>query len=105
MTVMPVIVRQRETGELVQRFVFPTTIADVTRQGRSARRPGGDGTWASGDWARRRRALRRFPTAGTDAVSEIAAMPACRHDAEDDSILHLTRVLHLEFLAVAGRHA
>ena len=26
----PVIVRQRETGELVQRFVFPTTIADLT---------------------------------------------------------------------------
>jgi hypothetical protein len=26
---MPVIVRQRETGALVQRFVFPTTIADV----------------------------------------------------------------------------
>ena len=28
--VMPVIVRQRETGLLVQRFVFPTTIADLT---------------------------------------------------------------------------
>ena len=27
---MPVIVRQRETGELVQRFVFPTTTADLT---------------------------------------------------------------------------
>jgi len=27
---MPVIVRRRETGALVQRFVFPTTIADVT---------------------------------------------------------------------------
>ena len=27
---MPVIVRRRETGDLVQRFVFPTTIADVT---------------------------------------------------------------------------
>ena len=27
---MPLIVRQRETGELVQRFVFPTTIADLT---------------------------------------------------------------------------
>jgi outer membrane protein assembly factor BamB/tetratricopeptide (TPR) repeat protein len=26
---MPVIVRRRETGQLVQRFVFPTTIADV----------------------------------------------------------------------------
>jgi outer membrane protein assembly factor BamB len=26
---MPVIVRRRETGALVQRFVFPTTIADV----------------------------------------------------------------------------
>ena len=39
---MPVIVRRRETGALVQRFVFPTTIADVDVQGRSARRPGGD---------------------------------------------------------------
>ena len=29
-TTMPVIVRRRETGALVQRFVFPTTIADVT---------------------------------------------------------------------------
>ena len=28
--VMPVIIRQRETGELVQRFVFSTTIADLT---------------------------------------------------------------------------
>ena len=27
---MPVIVRHRETGALVQRFVFATTIADVT---------------------------------------------------------------------------
>ena len=27
---MPVIVRQRDTGELVQRFVFPSTIADLT---------------------------------------------------------------------------
>ena len=27
---MPVILRRRETGALVQRFVFPTTIADVT---------------------------------------------------------------------------
>jgi hypothetical protein len=27
---MPVILRQRETGALLQRFVFPTTIADVT---------------------------------------------------------------------------
>jgi hypothetical protein len=26
---MPVILRRRETGALVQRFVFPTTIADV----------------------------------------------------------------------------
>jgi cellulose synthase operon protein C len=29
-TVMPVIVRRRETGELVQRFVFPTKFADLT---------------------------------------------------------------------------
>jgi hypothetical protein len=29
-TVIPVIVRRRETGELVQRFVFPTRIADLT---------------------------------------------------------------------------
>ena len=28
--VMPVIVRRRENGDLVQRFVFPTTIADLT---------------------------------------------------------------------------
>jgi hypothetical protein len=27
---MPVVVRQRETGELVQRFVFSTAIADLT---------------------------------------------------------------------------
>ena len=30
MIVMPLIVRQRETGELVQRFAFPTTIGDLT---------------------------------------------------------------------------
>jgi cellulose synthase operon protein C len=29
-TVIPMIVRRRETGELVQRFVFPTRIADLT---------------------------------------------------------------------------
>jgi cellulose synthase operon protein C len=28
--VMPVIIRRRENGDLVQRFVFPTTIADLT---------------------------------------------------------------------------
>jgi cellulose synthase operon protein C len=29
-TVIPMVVRRRETGELVQRFVFPTRIADLT---------------------------------------------------------------------------
>ena len=38
---MPVILRRRENGELVQRFVIPTTIADVTFKV-DPRRPAGD---------------------------------------------------------------
>ena len=56
--VMPVIVRQRETGELVQRFVFPTKAADFTVKADP------HGGWSRprlgcGDWARRRQARRR----------------------------------------------
>ena len=52
---MPVIVRRRETGELVQRFVFPTTIADLTFKA-DPQAPWWRRRGASGDWARRRRA-------------------------------------------------
>ncbi|HEX3450426.1 MAG TPA: PQQ-binding-like beta-propeller repeat protein, partial [Isosphaeraceae bacterium] len=47
---MPVIVRLRDTGTLVQRFVFPTTIADVTvrADSRGALVATGRGLWGLG---------------------------------------------------------
>ncbi len=67
-TTMPVILRQRETGELVQRFVFSTTIADLTLNADPRGDLCGDRTWPLGIGLERGKLRAACPTAGAEAT-------------------------------------
>ncbi len=85
--VMPVIVRQRETGELVQRFVFPTTIADVTFKADPHGGLGGDGAGPLGTGLEGGELVAACPTAGIRRLANGAAWRGPAHD-EDDCDFH-----------------